>query len=172
MADLSSNIDYWDTLKSKSIVTECNVTVDNVYFWKNPWFADNGYDISTITFEELENAHEHVVLNENYLDFFKYELDNIVPDNSKTMLCIGIPPTIFNKMKTVFNRPIKNILLSHNGTADSDTIYDNVKSILNDDSQINNVNIVWYETGHWSLFDETNLAIFNYAKQYLSLIHI
>ena len=70
-------------------------------------------------------------------------------------------------MKTIFDRPVKNILLLDEGVSDDDIIYGNAKDILSDDSQINNVNIIWYETGHWSLFDETNLAIFNYAKQYL-----
>ena len=70
-------------------------------------------------------------------------------------------------MKTILERPVKNILLLDEGSGETDIIYGNAKDILNDDSQINNVNIVWIETGHWSLFDETNLAIFNYAKQYL-----
>ena len=157
MADLSSDNNYWETLKSKSIITECNLSSN----------LANKYGIeNSTTFEEFENLYQDVVFND-YLNLCKETLDTVVPDKSKTMLCVGVSPKYFNKMKTVFDRPFKNILLSHDGIADSDTIYDNAKYVLNDDSQINHVNIIWYETGHWSLFDETNLAIFNYANQYL-----
>lgn len=158
MADLSSDQNYWEALKSKSIITECNLSSN----------IASKYDIeNSTTFEEFENKYQDAVLTFEYVNLWKEILDTIVPDKSKTLLCVGTWHTVFAKMKTVLGRPMKNILLLDEGVSDDDIIYGNAKDILSDDSQINNVNIVWYETGHWSLFDETNLAIFNYAKQYL-----
>tara|TARA_S200000501_G_scaffold288727_1_gene273436 strand:- start:293 stop:910 length:618 start_codon:yes stop_codon:yes gene_type:complete len=158
MADLSSDQNYWVTLKSKFIINECNLGSD----------LANKYGIeSSTTFEEFEDLYQDAILNNNYFTFLSDQIDIIVPDKSKTMLCIGTSPAVFTKMKTILDRPVKNILLLDEGVSDNDIIYGNVKDILINDSQINNVNIVWYETGHWSLFDATNLTIFNYAKQYL-----
>ena len=101
MFDLSSDINYWETLKSKSIITECNLSSN----------LASKYDVeNSTTFEEFENLYQNAVLNFDYVNLWKEILDTIVPDKSKTLLCVGTWHTVFAKMKTVLGRPMKNIL--------------------------------------------------------------
>jgi len=106
MADLSSDQNYWVTLKSKFIINECNLGSD----------LANKYGIeSSTTFEEFEDLYQDAILNNNYFTFLSDQIDIIVPDKSKTMLCIGTSPAVFTKMKTILDRPVKNILLLDEG---------------------------------------------------------
>ena len=189
MVDLTLDPNHWDNLKSKSCATEWNLTDDEIangiegddlyaldimaaYAKANGTIAnppDSGKDL---TFEQIEESYRTYRTELEVENCLKPSLDAIAPDKD-TMLCLSVHPTVFARMKNKLDRPLKNIIyrndhvLINDSSPDSDTIVGDIKTILADNSQIDNVNIIYSDVGHWDLFDETNLAIFNYAKNYL-----